>query len=155
MSCLAPLVDKPVTFKLGNKCYFGFQTICWHQVMITALSSNGHSSGSYLDLIKFSSRVLSLCSQVCFRECWSQLCTCCDLKVRKKLKAMAAISTHEGNHFMDFVQNPRMIFHSYFNKSYAESQSYFLHQKGEEAEDGQESRSFMPKKETSRSIREE
>ena len=122
MTCLAPLVDKPVTFKLGNKCYFGFQTICWHQVMITALNSNGHSSGIYLDLIKISSRVLSLWSQVCFRECRSQLCTCCDLKVRKKLKAMTEISTHEGNHFMDFVQNPRMIFHSYFNKSYAESQ---------------------------------
>ena len=68
MACLAPLVDKPVTFKLDNKCYFSFQTICWHQVMITALNSNGHSSAIYLDLIKFSSRVLSLWSQVCFRE---------------------------------------------------------------------------------------
>ena len=147
MACLAPLVDKPVTFKLDNKCYFGFQTICWHQEMITALNSNGHSSGIYLDLIKFSSRVLSLWGQVCFRECWSQLCTCCDLKGQgKKVNVMAEIFTHESNHFMDFVQNPRMIFHSYFNKSYAESQSYFLHQKGEEAEEGQESRSFMPKK---------
>ena len=155
MACLAPLVDKPVTFKLGNKCYFGFQTICWHQVMITALNSNGHSSGIYLDPIKFSSKVLSLWSQVCFRECWSQLCTCCDLKVRKKGKRDGRDFHPRRQSFHGLCSKPQEDISFIFQQIICWKPVIFLTSKGRGGRRWARVQEFYAKKGAWRSIREE